>query len=36
MSMAKMNWNAMHTEANMTLTVCLLIDGYRDFAAGSL
>ena len=27
MSMANMNWNAMPTEANMTLTVCMLIDG---------
>ena len=27
MSMANMNWNAMPTETNMTLMVCMLIDG---------
>ena len=27
MSMANMNWNAMPMEANMTLTVCMLING---------
>ena len=27
MSMANMNQNAMSTEANMTLTVCMLIHG---------
>ena len=27
MSMANMNWNAMPTEVNTILTVCMLIDG---------
>ena len=29
MSMANMNWNAMPTEANATLMVCMLIDGKK-------
>ena len=27
MSMANMSWNAMPSKANITLTICMLIDG---------